>query len=434
MKKKLMLLICGLTISYLAHAGEDPEFAEFVFVSNDFEAERSMTASASDGKETTNNGSSIIYYNSDRKMINDVIVYDDYLNCPEMIQPQNINEKDSFGDTRLHRAIEGDKVDEIRRLLRNGARHDIPNDLSGKTALALMMDNSSEQARQCFAEHGIIFISHTDLCDNSFFLLLENGGEKFNRLLLEFIGSDKVKKMVDILRFVFKKAWKRESSSEQGTIMTHQDSTCLVKVKISELHQWFGEPIISYTERVIAAYPRADSFIEQCNKKNYTGATLLLSQYPQLSKAICFNKYIMTKLLILKEDECWEFLLKDSKFGPNIATTLSGTILHGAAQALNPAALYYLVFFGADYNATNKNGKNPVDILVDGAKNKQFKESAEKCLCIVEKALKERMNFVKESAEYTESDKELLFASLIKMENFIRSVIPSNSKNITQLY
>src|SRR5437762_13575020 len=120
MKKKLMLLICALTMSYLAHASEDPEFG-FTMISRDSDTEEETAASPTNNMAASN-GSSIIYYNPDKKMTNDVIVYDDYLNCPEMIKPQDINEKDGFGDTRLHRAIEGDKVDEIGRLLRNGAR------------------------------------------------------------------------------------------------------------------------------------------------------------------------------------------------------------------------------------------------------------------------------------------------------------------------
>src|SRR5204863_9940982 len=100
-------------------------------------------------------------------------------------------QKDIFADTALHRAIDTNKIAEIKELLKEGASFEIPNAFE-KSALDLMVIKKNEDIKKCFEEHGIFLIKHANLCKMSLFSLLKKGGTQFNSLLLNSINNDVV--------------------------------------------------------------------------------------------------------------------------------------------------------------------------------------------------------------------------------------------------
>ncbi len=279
--------------------------------------------------------------------------------------PILIDQADEWGDTRLHKAIEAKRADEVKELMQKGARFDISNKL-GQTPLSLLLSNSNEESGlsvyESFKKLGCVKVNNL----SSIKKLLDNNVAEFHNALEydTFNESIPLKCAIEKLCHIFYAADLCKDSERAGYVV-HQTEFIdyFIMMRMSDLQEYFNVLNIEHIRTLLQAYHKAQMVITWCENHRYQEAEAILIHYSIIAQDIRFNRYIMARLLDHRDSKCWDLLLKFN-FQPTVTHKKHGTILHGVAECLNMPALSALILKGADVKVTNAAGQTTSVLLV----------------------------------------------------------------------
>jgi hypothetical protein len=230
-------------------------------------------------------------------------------------------------------------------------------------------------------------------------------------------GSD-IKNLMSSLDILLKKAYEIKEEKSYANIVTIDNKDYLLNMGIKNFITRFGEKTIQEVQEIVTSYSAVDSLIEHCYASHYDQARMIILQFPRLCKDIAFNQYIMIRLSSHKKKDCWKMLL-ESGFDCNIVNPLFGPFLNYVASAQNSAALYFLIYHGARYQATNTRDKSCLDLLSTQLLQIEQKEKAKECLLAIQKACRNRTQKLRENNQFNTAE----VAHLVSTEDFISRVI-----------
>jgi|GEM_PF-6099845 len=324
-----------------------------------------------------------------------VKVYENYVREVSIEKNKSV---DLYMETLLHEAVRAGDFQEIKKLLEDGARVDIVNK-QRETPLHLMVKHEKyTEIRECFEKKGYIFIPHQDLCDSSVTGLLKDNGAGFDKVLSSYaLSEDKIATMMEWFNKIFIEAKRNEWRQLKGCLVTLPTMDCLGHMRILDLYELSEIFIVKRVQEIAAAYFFKDTFIAKCNEQLYEEAAAIVKLHQRLAQELCFNRYIMQKLVLNKTRECWEFLVKQ-RFNINIVDMHGSPLLNILAGAQNKEALYVLIYHGADCLQKNARDKHCIDLLLTQMRKHQQSAQehgkARECLQSIQQACRDRTIFL----------------------------------------